>query len=50
MALDTREAAVAGPCTYCPGYYEAGDMIAQPNDGEVMCPQCVTEHRELNAA
>jgi hypothetical protein len=46
----TFEAMVAGPCDFCPGYFEAGDYVAQPESDKVMCPQCVNEHREKEAA
>lgn len=49
MDLATREAAVSGTCYACHRPYEAGDYLACLGE-DILCPECVTDHRELNAA
>lgn len=43
MMLVTRESAVHGTCDFCPdGTFEPGDFIAETDDGEALCPSCLT--------
>jgi hypothetical protein len=47
MTLETREAVFPGVCDYCPqGAFDAGEFVAEPFDGEIMCPECVAWFRQ----
>lgn len=50
MELDTFPAVIGGICDYCDRPYDEGDYVAQPHGDEVMCPDCVIDHRLLDAA
>lgn len=50
MPLDTYEAVIDGECDFCHAEFEAGELVAQPNGDEVMCPGCIVQHWVLEAS